>query len=306
MKPLVAVVGPTGIGKTRTGVRLGLQFRGEVVSADSRQVYRHMDIGTAKPTPGERASVPHHLIDIRDPGDEFSLALYQGLAHTAIEDIRGRGRLPLLVGGSGLYVWAVVEGWQLPQVPPDAGLRRSLEREAARDGGSHLYEELRRLDPAAASEIDPRNVRRVIRALEVIRLSGVPLSASRGKRPPSCDVMVVGLTAARGEVYRRADARVEAMMAGGLVEEVRFLAERYGYGHPAMSGIGYRETGMYLRGEICREEAMRRIKVSTHRLIRHQYAWFRPGDERIRWFDVQEPGAQERLVLEVGGFLAGG
>jgi tRNA dimethylallyltransferase len=305
MKRLVAVVGPTGIGKTRLGIRLAREFGGEIISADSRQVYMRMDIGTAKPTPEERALVPHHLIDIIEPGDEFSLALYQGLAQQAIADVQKRGRLPILVGGSGLYVWAVLEGWQIPRAAPDPVLRRSLEQEAATDGGSRLYQELRRLDPDAAAGIDPRNVRRVIRALEVIRQTGERFSALKGRQPPPYESLVLGLTASRATVHRRTDARVEAMIGAGLVDEVRSLAETYGRDHPSMSGIGYGEIGLFLQGQLTLPEAVARIKVSTHRLVRKQYGWFRLKDERIRWFDVEQSDWENAAIAEVAGFLSG-
>jgi len=301
MARLVAIVGPTGVGKSQLALRLAQVFGGEIVSADSRQVYRYMDIGTAKPTPEELSLVPHHLISIINPDEDFSLAEYQKLAMRAIEDIHQRHRLPLLVGGSGLYLWSVLEGWQIPQVPPDTEFRRSLEERAARAGGDQLYQELARVDPVAAQRIDPRNVRRVIRALEVARYARAPFSQLQRKQAPSFEAVIIGLTTERAELYRRVDQRVDRMIEHGLVEEVRRLVEMgYGLDLPAMSGIGYRQIGLFLRGELTLEEAVRQIKRETHRLIRHQYSWFRLKDERIRWFDIQGD-----VEAEVGRVVAG-
>ncbi len=289
--PLVAIVGPTGVGKTRTGVRLALAFNGEIVSADSRQVYRHMNIGTAKPAPEELALVPHHLVDIVDPDQDFSLAEYQRLACQAIADIQKRGKLPFLVGGSGLYVWSVLEGWRIPAVPPDSGLRLDLEQRAAAGGAPALYDELVRMDPVAAQNIDPRNVRRVIRALEVNARSGQPFSSLQRKEAPALDMFIVGLTAPREHIYRLVDARVDDMVVQGLVTEVENLLKiGYDIKLSAMSGLGYRDIARSLKGDVTLEEAVRRIKMDNHRFIRHQYAWFRPADARIHWFDITTSG----------------
>ena len=297
------MVGPTGAGKSQLGLKLAREFNGEIVSADSRQVYRHMDIGTAKPTPEEQALARHTIVDIIDPDEDFSLAQYQRLTYEAIDDIHRRGRLPFLVGGSGLYVWAVVEGWRIPRVPPDAGFRRGLEKRAAETGGQGLYEELVAVDPVAAEAIDSRNVRRVIRALEVARSGRGPASRLRGKQAPPYQTLIIGLTTGRAELYRRIDARVDAMIEQGLVGEVRKLGEMgYASAPPVATGIGYRQIAMFLRGELGFDEAVRQMKTETHRLARSQYAWFRLKDERIRWFDVQEePEAQIRKL--VAGFI---
>ncbi len=293
LRPLVAIVGPTAVGKSEVALILAERLNGEIVSADSRQIYRGMDIGTAKPTPEERARVPHHLIDVTDPDRPLTLAEYQRMAYAAIEEIHRRGRLPFLVGGTGLYVWAVVEGWQIPPAPPDPALRRALEERAQREGPGALYEELRRLDPEAAARIDPRNLRRVIRALEVCHRTGQPFSAQQRKNPPPYAAIMIGLTRPREELYRRIDGRVERMIAAGLVEEVRRLAEGYPWELPAMTGLGYRQIGTYLRGEIPLEEAIRRIRSATRAFVRHQYNWFRLGDPRIRWFDLSRVGVED-------------
>jgi len=289
MNRLVAVIGPTGVGKSRLALRLAQALGGEIVSADSRQVYRYMDIGTAKPTPREQASVPHHLIDIANPDEDFSLAQYQQLAFKAIADINKRRRLALLVGGSGLYVWSVLEGWKIPAVAPDPEFRHHLEVKAARGEEEELHQELARLDPAAAQKIDPRNVRRTIRALEVHRNAQASISQIQGKKAPPFQAVIIGLTADRPELYRRIDLRVDEMIKRGLADEARQLLDRgYDAGLPAMSGIGYKQITMYLSGELTLADAAQQTKFETHRLARHQYSWFRLKDVRIGWFDIQK------------------
>jgi tRNA dimethylallyltransferase len=286
-RKLIAVVGPTATGKTALGTALSRALDGEIVGADSRQVYRHMDIGTAKPTPDERSMARHHVIDVVDPDQEFSLAQYLELAVEALENLWSRGKQPLLVGGSGQYVWALLEGWRVPRLPPQRELRRELEERAVRQGAEALHRELARVDPKAAARIDPRNVRRVIRALEVHKATGRPISYWQEKEPPPWDVVILGLTWPRQELYERIDARVDAMMQAGLVDEVRgLLAMGYSPSLSSLSGIGYGQVCQYLAGELNLVTAVARIKTATHRLARQQYTWFRLDDERIRWLDV--------------------
>lgn len=287
MPRLVAIVGPTATGKSNLALQLALRVSGEIIGADSRQVYRHMDIGTAKPSAETRALVPHHLIDVVELDQDFSLALYQQMARQVIDDIWRRGKLPIIAGGTGLYVWSVVEGWQLPPVSPHPELRRSLEARAARDGGDELYHELEATDPEAAQRIDRRNLRRVIRALEICA-SGIKPSQFWRKPAPLAETLLVGLTAPRHRLYQRIDARVDAMMAQGLVPEVQgLLARGYNLGLPSMSGLGYQQIGLHLRGQLRLDEAVARIKHETHRFARHQYAWFHLRDRRIHWFDIE-------------------
>jgi len=303
MERLLAIVGPTGIGKSRLAIHLAQAYDGEIVNADSRQVYRHMDIGTAKPTPEELASVPHHLVNILNPDEDFSLAQYQQLAYEAIEDIGRRQKLAILVGGSGQYVWSVVEGWGIPAVPPDPEFRHQLEEAAATAGGDGLYRELMEVDPVAARRIDPRNVRRVIRALEVQRVAKTPISQLQHKETLSPHTLVVGLTMDRAELYRRIDARVDEMLERGLVAEVEKLVNMgYSLDLPAMSGIGYREIGMFLRGEITLAAAIQQIKFETHRFARHQYTWFQPKDSRIHWLDMQDRTGPE-VIAPLAGLM---
>jgi tRNA dimethylallyltransferase len=299
LDPLIAVVGATATGKSALALRLARAFDGEIVGADSRQVYRYLDIGTAKPTAAERAEVRHWLIDVADPDEEFSLGRYLDLARQALADIWSRGKRAFLVGGTGQYVWSLLEGWQVPRVGPDWGLRRSLEERARREGAGVLHRELAAVDPEAAARIDPRNVRRVVRALEVYRLTGRPLSSWQEKLQPEFAALILGIDLPRSELYRRIDERVEHMLAAGLVDEVRgLLARGYGPTLPPLSGIGYRQVCQYLAGEASLAEATEKMKTETHRLARMQSTWFRRDDQRIHWLaaDGDVYAEAERLV----------
>jgi tRNA dimethylallyltransferase len=289
-KPVVAaIIGPTGIGKTRLAIELALKNNGEIINADSRQVYRYMDIGTAKPSKEELSAVPHHLIDIIEPNDDFSLAQYQKLAYQTIANIQKRGKLPFLVGGTGQYIWGVLEGWVIPAVVPDNAYRQFLEQQVADGKTDELVALLQKLDPVSAEKIDAHNVRRVIRALEVIHKTDKPFSGQRTKNPPPFESQIIGLTMERKALYAQTDARVYTMIAQGFVEEVKgLLAKGYPSSLPSMSSIGYREIALYLKGEITLQEAVEKMKIGTHRFIRHQYAWFRLKDERIRWVEAEK------------------
>jgi len=288
MNCLIAIVGPTSVGKSALAIRLAQIFDGEIVSADSRQVYHYMDIGTAKPSREERALVPHYLIDVIDPDEDFSLAVYQEMAYQAVEDIHRRGKLALLVGGSGLYVQAVIGGFKIPQVTPNPELRQSLEEKAADEGYMALHKELEQVDPDAARKIDPRNVRRVIRALEVCHITGLPFSQLQMSEP-LFQTLVIGLTTDREDLYRRIDDRVDSMIEQGLVQEIQSLLERgYSFDLPSMSGLGYNQIEQYLQGKVELDTVVQHIKYEIHRFARHQYAWFRPRDESIHWFDIRK------------------
>jgi len=292
---LIAVVGATATGKTAFGIDLARRFDGEVIGADSRQVYRHMDIGTAKPTVEERSFAPHHIIDIVDPDEAFSLGTWLDLARAAWEDIWSRGKQPVLVGGTGQYVWALLEGWRVPRVPPDPALRNKLEGWPPED----LLTELRRVDPEAEAFIDPRNVRRVIRALEVHAATGKPFSHWRTKEPPDFETLVLGLMLPRDELYRRIDARVDAMFVGGFLDEVhRLLDMGYPRELPSMSSIGYKEVAEHLAGERGLASAIEGTKTGTHRLARHQHAWFKQSDGRIKWVTSGTVEPETRQAVE--------
>jgi tRNA dimethylallyltransferase len=283
LSPLIAIVGPTAVGKTALGISLARRLGGEVVSADSRQVYRQMDIGTAKPTPAERAAAPHHLLDVVDPDDDFSLAAYQEQAMAAIAEITAREQVPLLVGGTGQYLAAVLEGWQIPRVPPQPDLRAALEQEAREQGAAALYARLQQVDPQAAASIEPGNVRRMVRALEVYTVTGQPISAQQTRQPPPYNITTLWLTMLRPALFARIDARVDAMMQAGLVDEVRGLLEQgYHWDLPAMSGLGYRQFRPCIEGSATLDECVQRLKYDTHTFVRRQDNWFRRLPNTVR------------------------
>jgi len=295
--PLLLIVGPTAVGKTELAIRLAERLNSEIVSADSRLFYRGMDIGTAKPTPAEQARVPHHLIDVADPNETWSLAMFQQRAHEIIAEIHAHGRLPLLVGGTGQYVRAVTQGWTPPEVEPDERLRLVLEKLAEDRGKEWLYERLQSLDPEAAAVIDLRNVRRTIRALEVILTTGHKFSAQRGQADSPYDLLTVGLKRPREELYARVDARIDAMFAAGLLDEVRtLLANGYSPELPSMSGIGYRECCQVLSGQMSEEQARVQMKRITRVFVRRQANWFKETDPNIHWFEAGDPEVLEKVI----------
>jgi len=289
-RPLIVLLGPTASGKTALAIRLAQVFGGEIVSADSRQVYRFMDIGTAKPTPEERAAAPHHLIDVVTPDQTYTLAEYQHAAYAAIDSVHARDRLPMLVGGTGQYITAVIEGWGIPEVPPQPDLPAELEAFAARHGALALHERLRAIDPTAAARIDCRNQRRVIRALEVHAVTGTPISVLQSKTPPPYRVLQLGLTLPRDVLYARVDSRIDRMIAGGLLDEVRDLLQRgYTWQCPAMSGLGYIQWRDHLEGKASRDDSIAAIRRETRAFVRRQYTWFNGHAEGLRWLDSADP-----------------
>ena len=302
--PLLALVGTTASGKTEAALAIAERLDAEIVSVDSMVLYQGMDVGTAKPSAAERARVPHHLLDLAEPGEAFSVARYQQAADAALADIRGRGRRPFLVGGSGLYYRAVVDGLEFPGTDPAA--RRDLEAEAGRVGPDVLYARLRELDPAAAHKIEPRNVRRTVRALEVAAVTGRSFSsfAESWDRYPENRVRAAGVVLEPAVLAARIEARVRAMVANGFVDEVRRLV-REGRGPSLTAGqaIGYAEIIEHLTGTTSLEEAVHRTVKRTRALARRQMAWFR-RDPRIRWFDAGPGGAAE-IADDLADYLDG-
>lgn len=302
--PLVVILGPTAVGKTEIAIQLAQRLEGEIVSADSRLFYRHMDIGTAKPSLAERALVPHHLIDVADPDEIWSLARFQQQAQQAIQQILARRRLPFLVGGTGQYIRAVTQGWQPPTVPPNARLRHAIEGWAAEVGADGLHQRLALLDPQAAQSIDPRNQRRTVRALEVIFTTGRPFSAQRSRADSPYRLLQLGLIRPRNELYARIDQRVQSMIAAGLVDEVRLLLDQgYSPDLSTLSAIGYGEIIAHLQGLISLDEAVAQIQRATRIFVRRQANWFKTGDPGIRWFQAG-PGVVDDLEAAVRAWLA--
>ncbi|MGE5561264.1 MAG: tRNA (adenosine(37)-N6)-dimethylallyltransferase MiaA [Chloroflexota bacterium] len=299
-QPLLVIVGPTAVGKTKVAVELALRLDGEVISADSMQVYRGMDIGTAKPTLAERRGIPHHLIDLVDPGTPFSVADFQRLAGAAVAAVAERGRLPMLVGGSGLYIESMTRAYELPDGETDWALRDALAAEAERDGDAALHARLAALDPVAAARIHPNDRRRTIRALEVTIRTGKPFShASHRRREPEYDLLQFGLTAPRAVLYERIDRRVDAMIAAGLVDETRrLLAAGYGDALTARQAIGYKELLPFINGDASLADCVAALKQATRRYAKRQLTWFR-RDDRIIWVEVGESIELEAVVEEI-------
>ena len=296
---VVFIVGATASGKTAAALDLATRTQAEVVNADSRQVYRGMSIGTAKPTPDELAAVPHHLIDVADPTDGYSLAAFLAQARDAIERVLRAGGHPIVVGGSGQYAWGLAEGWRAPEVPPKPELRAELEREAAERGTDALHARLAAVDAEAAAAIDARNVRRVVRAIEVWEVTGATFSSQRRKEPPPFEPRLFGIDVPRAELHARIDARVDAMMERGWLAEVQALLDAGCAPElPAFSSAGYRPLAAHLRGELSLDEAVAAAKQAARRLARSQAAWFRRADQRIAWV-----ASAEELVREALGAL---
>lgn len=298
-QPLIALLGPTASGKSALALDLAAAFSGEIVSADSRLVYRGMDIGTAKPTPAERAQVPHHLVDVTTPDVPYDLARWKAEATRIIDAIREREHLPLLVGGTAQWTTALLDGWEPPTVPPDQAFRAAMEERAHNEGIAPLLAELAAQDPEAAARTGP-NLRRIIRALEVIRATGQPFSTQRGQSaaPPYRDLRI-GLSLPRDILYARIDTRVEAMLAAGLVGEVRGLLDAgFDPTLPALSGIGYRQVVEYLHGGTTLKSMCERIKQATHRYARHQMTWLR-RDATIAWLDARDEHQLRHEATEV-------
>ncbi|MBI3923389.1 MAG: tRNA (adenosine(37)-N6)-dimethylallyltransferase MiaA [Armatimonadetes bacterium] len=311
--PLLVIVGPTAVGKTELSIEVAERLAGEIVSGDSAQVYRHMDLGTAKPTAAQRLRVAHHLLDIVDPEEDYNVARFQRDAAESIAQIAGRGRLPLLVGGTGLYVQAVVDGLSLPAAPPDPVFREQMRDRAAREGADSLHRQLKLVDPVSAVRIHPNDLKRVIRALEVFHLTGSPLSSfqTTGMAPPTDTGMcldqstssrynaaIVGVFRSRQSLYSRIEHRIDAMLSAGFLEEVQHLKRRGCHlGMTSMQSLGYRHGLLYLNGEISFDTLTTLWKRDTRRFAKRQFTWF-GRDRRVNWFDL-ESMEQEEVVTRI-------
>ena len=305
-KPVILIIGPTGVGKTEMAVELAEQLDGEIVSADSRLFYVGMDIGTAKPSGEQRGRVPHHCIDIASPDQLVSLSEYRRLAGAAIDAIHSRGRLPIVVGGTGQYARALTQGWEPPAVKANPRLRSVLDHLGAERGADWLHAGLRRMDPAAAAGIDARNARRTIRAIEVIFATGCRFSDLRARGELGYRFVAVGLRRPREELYARIDERIERMFEHGLLDEVRRLVELgLTPDYPSMSAIGYAEAIAVLQGRPDVEAAKVAMRKATRILVRRQDTWFRRSGREVEWFDMKDSTSRQiaehiRERLEAG------
>lgn len=301
--PLLAIVGPTASGKSQLGVELALRMGGEIISGDSMQVYRKMNIGTAKLKPEEMKGVPHHLIDIRNPDEPFSVADFQQLATQRIAEIAGRHKLPMLVGGTGLYIQAVLDPYEF-QGQKDAGpIREELLSLAKTKGNQYLFEQLQKIDPESARKIHVNDLKRLIRALEYYRLNGKRISEKRAVKDnpytSGYHLTLLGLSPERTHLYERINRRVDSMMEEGLVDEVKTLLEEgYSPKMPALQGLGYKQIIGSLQGEYNLQEATDLIKRDTRRFAKRQLTWFR-RDPRIHWLDPEKYRDTSQLLLEI-------
>lgn len=287
LPPLLIILGATAVGKTGLAIEIAQTLNGEIIGADSRQIYQYMDIGTAKPTVEQRELVRHHLVDFVAPDADFTLAQYQDKAYKAITDVTERGKFPLLVGGTGQYLTAIEEGWSIPRVPPNYELRDDLYAEAEQIGVEAFHTKLAAVDTESAEKIHPNNVRRVVRALEVYMETGIAISELQRKKPPPYRIKVIGLRMERERLYERADLRVEMMITEGFVDEVRDLLDMgYHRDLAAMSALGYREMVQHIVDNLPLDEAIQLTKNSTHNFIRRQEAWFRGHDNGILWHNM--------------------
>ncbi len=305
--PLLVITGPTAAGKTELGIKLAEMISGEIVSADSRQVYRFMDIGTAKPSMDERRKIPHHMIDVVSPDEEFTVADYVKGAGKAIIEISNKGKMPVMVGGTGLYVRAVVDGI-FDGPGSDTEIRRQLEEEAKKKGVSYLHERLGKIDPDASLRIHPNDRRRIIRALEIYEITGYPISRLQKdgrKRKQEYSPKMFGINRSREELYRRIDERVENIFRTGFVEEVKMLMNMgYGENLISMEALGYREVIRFLNGKMDLEKTKSKIKKDTRNYAKRQLTWFRK-DRRINWLNVKRSEKEEKIVEGICRFVQG-
>lgn len=300
-QPLILIIGPTAVGKTALSLELARDFRGEIISGDSMQVYRKMDIGTAKVNKEEQAGIPHHLIDILDPDQLFSVQEFQTLARQKIEEIAMRGNLPFVVGGTGLYIDALVYEYQMPRVIEDPEFRQKWRTYADQRGNLALHQKLQEMDPVSAKRLHPNDRKRIIRAMEVTEKLGVPFSEVQKKGESRYDALWIGLTMPREQLYQRINERVDLMLEAGWLEEVENLRENgYQLSHTAMQAIGYKELNLYLEGKLGLQEAINQIKKGTRKFAKRQLSWFRRISD-VHWFDVNQPHVEKEIRNLIAG-----
>ncbi|MDQ0214690.1 tRNA dimethylallyltransferase [Oikeobacillus pervagus] len=303
---VVVIIGPTAVGKTALSIHLAKKFQGEIISGDSMQIYKGMDIGTAKVTEEEKEGISHHLLDLKDPTEAFSVAEYQQVVREKITEIASRGHLPIIVGGTGLYIQSVIYDYQFSDAPCDDTYRQQLENLCQEKGKLFLYQQLQKIDPLSAEKIHPNNVRRVIRALEIYHSTGKAMSDSQQKEDPPLlyDVAIVGLTMERDQLYERINKRVDQMMEQGLLNEVETLWGRGIRDTQAVQAIGYKELYAYLAQETTIQEAIDRLKQNSRRYAKRQLTWFRNKMD-VEWFDLTLENEKTKKIHEISDFIAG-
>jgi tRNA dimethylallyltransferase len=303
---LIVLIGPTAVGKTKTSIHLAKTFNAEIISGDSMQVYKDMDIGTAKITNEEMEGVPHHLIDIKDPKESFSAAEFQQLVREKISEIHSRGKIPMIVGGTGLYIQSVIYDYQFTDSPGDAEYRYTLEERVQDEGIGPLYDELQLIDPSAAKNIHPNNTRRVIRALEIFHCTGQTMTDYQSIQvdEPLYETALLGLTMDRDKLYSRINKRVDLMVEEGLIEEVQMLYHQGVREVQSVQAIGYKEIYEYLEGRTSLDRAIETLKKNSRRYAKRQLTWFRNKMD-VTWFDMTEEEDHDKIISRISEFIAG-
>lgn len=304
---LVVLIGPTAVGKTKTSIELAKAFNGEIISGDSMQIYKGMDIGTAKISPAEMEGIPHYLIDIKKPDEPFSAAEFQELARRKIEEVASRGKLPMIVGGTGLYIQSVLYDYHFSEASSDDIFRESMEKSAEQLGNQYLHDQLREIDPESAGKIHPNNIRRVIRALEVFHCTGKTMTELQSKQQEEAryDAAIIGLTMEREKLYERINRRVDMMIQSGLLQEVQQLFDEGLTDCQSIQAIGYKELYNYLYGSISLEQAIENLKQNSRRYAKRQLTWFR-NKMAVSWFDMTGADKEEifaKKIVEISSYM---
>jgi tRNA dimethylallyltransferase len=308
-KKLLVLIGPTAVGKTKTSIKLAKAFNGEIISGDSMQIYKRMDIGTAKITPDEMEGIRHYLIDIKNPDESFSAAEFQGLGRNIITDITNRGKLPMIVGGTGLYIQSVLFDYHFSESPADPSFREKLERVAEKEGNLYLHERLMEIDADSGKQIHPNNIRRVIRAIEIFHCTGKTMRELQQSQPIESiyDVAIIGLTLEREKLYERINQRVDIMIENGLVNEVETLFQQDIRDCQSIQAIGYKELYDYFYGHVTFDQAVENLKQNSRRYAKRQLTWFRNKMD-VKWFDMTEAIDQinfEKKIDEISSYIEG-
>ncbi|PJN92299.1 tRNA (adenosine(37)-N6)-dimethylallyltransferase MiaA [Bacillus sp. mrc49] len=303
---LLVIIGPTAVGKTKMSIEMAKLFNGEIISGDSMQVYKGMDIGTAKIKTEEMEGIPHYLLDIKEPDEPFSAAEFQERANACIEDIHGRGKLPIIVGGTGLYIQSVIYDYQFSEAPSDLEYREGLEKQIRESGIDPVFDELRKVDPESAKRIHPNNVRRVIRALEIFHCTGKTMSEQLDDQPTELkyETCIIGLTMEREKLYQRIDQRVDGMVDEGLIHEVQSFYDQGLKDCQSIQAIGYKEIYDYFDGRASVDEAVETLKQNSRRYAKRQLTWFRNKMDVI-WFNMTDLEGFPKKIHEISGFIAG-